>query len=63
MNASIAKVQRSRNQQSGIPPVISRLLPSPLLSGVVDIDPRMNTWFRGNGTTVPVNRGGSLSRK
>jgi len=74
-NVSIAKVQRSRNQQSSIPPVITRLLSMLLLCavgggnrargrpGAIEFDPRMNARLSRNGTVVSVNRRGSLSRK
>jgi len=68
-------VQRSRNHQSGIPPVITRLLF--LLfhytvsgsnrarggSGTVDLDPRMNARLSRNETVIPVSRRVSLPGK
>ena len=62
----IAKVQRSRNHQGSVPPVIGRLPSLPLhairvsnracrRSSAINPDPRMNARLSRDRTVVPVN--------
>jgi len=65
--SSITKIQRSRNHQGSVPPVITRLPSLPLRPAVctsnragrrsspINLDPRMNARLSRDGTIVPVD--------